>query len=160
MCGYLFVAKLCPVRFQAPPKAARRAAITGVACPPGSPLRLLRRVVALVVFLPFILAVGFVFSSTLKLVAVLALSASVTGLALAQLWLSNTLGSRTARGFLRVSAVAVIAGMVLAAAYELGDAFRKDWLLIPRMASTHGLLNRLGFVLLGLLGWLVELHEC
>jgi len=28
------------------------------------------------------------------------------------------------------------------------------------MASTHGLLNRLGFVLLGLLGWLVELHEC
>lgn len=120
----------------------------------------MRRVVALVVFLPFILAVGFVFSSTLKLVAVLALSASVTGLALAQLWLSNTLGSRTARGFLRVSAVAVIAGMVLAAAYELGDAFRKDWLLIPRMASTHGLLNRLGFVLLGLLGWLVELHEC
>ncbi len=80
------------------------------------------------------------------------------GTGLAQLWLSNTLGSRTARGFLRVSAVAVIAGMVLAA--ELGDAFGKDWLLIPRMASTHGLLNGLGFVLLGLLGWLVESHEC
>jgi hypothetical protein len=116
---------------------------------------LLRLVVVLVFFLPFLLAAGFVFSPTLKLAAALALSASMVGLAGLQFWLSKDLRSRTARGFLQVSAVALIAGMMLAAAYELGEA--KDWLLIPRMASTqHGLFNGLGFVLLGLLGWLVE----
>jgi hypothetical protein len=46
--------------------------------------------------------------------------------------------------------------MALAATYALGDYLHRDWLLIPRMASTHGLLNGLGFVMFGLLGWLVE----
>ena len=32
----------------------------------------------------------------------------------------------------------------------------QDWLVIPRMASTHGLLNALGFSLLGILGWVIE----
>ncbi len=158
MRGYLFVTKLCPVRFQAPPKGARRAAISGAACPPGGPLRLLRRVVALVVFVPFILAVGFVFSSTVKLVAVPRALSQRGGTGLTAALAEQRPGQQSHGGFLRVSAVAVIAGMVLAA--ELGDAFGKDWLLIPRMASTHGLLNGLGFVLLGLLGWLVESHEC
>lgn len=48
--------------------------------------------------------------------------------------------------------------ILLAAAYAIGDFFHRDWLLIPRMASTHGLLNSVGFVLPGLLGWLTE-HE-
>lgn len=125
----------------------------------GRETRLLSLAVSLVVFLPFVLAAGFVFSPNLKLAAALALSACVAGLAGLQFCLSKTLGSRTARGFLRASAVAVIAGMLLAAAYQLGDSLGKGWLLIPRMASTHGLLNGLGFVLLGLLGWLVELDE-
>lgn len=46
--------------------------------------------------------------------------------------------------------------MCLASIYAVGEVLGKDWLLIPRMASTHGLVNALGFVLLGLLGWLVE----
>jgi len=114
--------------------------------------------VFLVVFVPFVVALGFVFSPTLKVVGAVVLSASLAGLALAQFWFSKELLTSTARGFLRVSAAAVIVGMALAATYALGDALGKDWLLIPRMASTHGLLNGLGFVLLGLLGWLVEWH--
>ena len=53
----------------------------------------------------------------------------------------------------------MIAGMGLAATYAISDVLGKDWLLIPRMASTHGVLNGLGFVLPGLLGWLVEWHD-
>jgi len=38
----------------------------------------------------------------------------------------------------------------------IGDWLEQDWLVIPRMATTHGLLNALGFCLLGLLAWIVE----
>jgi FtsH-binding integral membrane protein len=121
--------------------------------------RTLSLVTALVIALPFALAAGFVLSPTLKVAAALGLSASVLGLAVAQLWLSKGLHSATARGFLRISALSVIAGMILAGIYALGEFLARDWLLIPRMASTHGLLNGLGFVLLGLLAWLVECHS-
>ena len=124
----------------------------------GRSARPMRLVAVLVLLLPFLLAAGFVFSPKLQLAAALALSASLVGLAGLQFGLSQHLRSRRARGLLQVSAVAVIAGMVLAAAYQLGDALGQDWLLIPRMANTHGLFNGLGFVLLGLLGWLVEWH--
>jgi len=46
--------------------------------------------------------------------------------------------------------------LALAGMYAIGDYLQRDWLLIPRMASTHGVLNGLGFVMFGLLGWLVE----
>jgi YndJ-like protein len=115
--------------------------------------------VLLVLFAPFAVAAGFVFSSTLKGFAAVVLSVSVAGLALAQLWLAKSLRTGTARAFLRVSATAVIGGMGLAVVYAIGDLFGRNWLLIPRMASTHGVLNGLGFVLLGLLGWLVEWHS-
>jgi hypothetical protein len=51
-----------------------------------------------------------------------------------------------------------LVGTVLAIIYAVGDYLGRDWLVIPRMASTHGVLNGLGFVLLALLGWLAELH--
>jgi hypothetical protein len=41
-------------------------------------------------------------------------------------------------------------------ATTIGDWLKQDWLVIPRMASTHGLLNALGFSLLGILGWVIE----
>jgi YndJ-like protein len=122
----------------------------------GHKARLLAWLVALVVFVPFVVAAGFVFSPPLKVVAVVVLSVSLAGVALCTLRLSKELESGTARGFIRISSTAVLGGMALATIYGIGDALGKDWLLIPRMARTHGLLNGLGFVLLGLLGWLVE----
>jgi hypothetical protein len=119
--------------------------------------RLLEWVITLVIAMPFVVAVGFVWSSTLKLVAVLVLAGSLVILAGMQFWSVKDLSSGMACLFLRLSAVVVIAGMVLAGIYALGDWLKQDWLMIPRMASTHGLLNGLGFVLLGLLGWLVHL---
>jgi hypothetical protein len=122
----------------------------------GRSLRLLGPVVALVVLVPFVLAAGFVFSPVLKLMAALVLSLSIMALAGFLLCLINELRSATARGFLSVSGAAIVAGMGLAGTYAFGEALGKDWLLIPRMASTHGVLNGLGFVLPGLLGWLIE----
>jgi hypothetical protein len=46
--------------------------------------------------------------------------------------------------------------MVLAAAYVVADYVGSDALTIPQMARTHGILNAVGFCLMGLLGWLVE----
>jgi len=112
--------------------------------------------VALAVLVPFVIAAGFVFSPSLKVAAVVLLSVSLAGVSLYTLRLSKELENGTARGFIRVSSVAVLAGMTLATIYGIGDALGKPWLLIPRMAGTHGLLNGVGFVLFGLLGWIVE----
>lgn len=122
----------------------------------GQATRLLDWLVTMVVFVPFVIAAGFMFSPLLKLVGVLVFSVSLAGMAGLTLRLSIKLRNGTARGFIRVSCMAVLAGMSLATIYGIGDMLGKDWLLIPRMASTHGLLNGLGFVLFGLLGWLVE----
>jgi len=118
---------------------------------------LLRLVVVAVIGIPFVVAAGFVWSPILKLGAVAALSASVVVLAGWQFWLAARLSTGAARAFLRLSASAVFFGMVLATIYAVGDWLGRDWLLVPRMASTHGVVNGLGFVLFGLLGWMVEL---
>lgn len=117
---------------------------------------LLKWPVLLIVFAPFVVATGFVFSPALKLAGVLLLSLGVTGMSLVTLGISAKLQNATARAFIRFSSMAVLGGMALAVVYGIGDALGKNWLLIPRMASTHGPLNGLGFVLPGLLGWLAE----
>lgn len=118
------------------------------------------RVVALAVaILPFLLAAGFVISPLLKATAASGFAIAVA--ALAVLLLSETTGlqNRSARGFLRVAGVCALGGMAWALAYALGEYLHADWITIPRMASRHGLLNALGFVLPGLLGWLIETQE-
>jgi len=118
-------------------------------------LRWLRRVVMLVISLPFVVAAGFVISPALKMAAGLAFSASVAGLA-AFVWMcANRISDGTARGMLCASAGAVFVGMALSGTYAVADFLGSDALTIPRMASTHGILNAMGFCLLGLLGWLI-----
>jgi hypothetical protein len=46
--------------------------------------------------------------------------------------------------------------MVLSGTYAVADYMGSDILTIPQMARTHGILNAIGFCLLGLLGWLAE----
>jgi hypothetical protein len=119
-------------------------------------LRWLRGVVVLVLGMPFLVAAGFVISPGLKMVAAMAFSASVAGLA-GFVWMcAGRVDEGTARGFLRVAAGAVFVGMALSGTYAVADFVKSELLPIPRMASTHGVLNALGFCLLGLLGWIVE----
>jgi len=116
----------------------------------------LPKVVMAVALLPFAVAAGFVFSPVLKMAAGLAFSASVAVLAV-YIWnYAARTAEDAARRFLRGAAGAVFIAMGLSAAYVIADFVNSDMLPIPRMASTHGVLNGLGFCLWGLLGWLVE----
>jgi YndJ-like protein len=119
-------------------------------------LRWLRGVVVLVLVMPFLVAAGFVISPGLKMVAAMVFSASVAALA-GFVWLcAGRVEDGVARGFLRVAAGAVFVGMALSGTYAVADFVKSELLPIPRMASTHGVLNALGFCLLGLLGWIVD----
>ena len=122
-------------------------------------LRWLRGVVVLVLGMPFLVAAGFVISPGLKMAAAMVFSASVAGLA-GFVWMcAGRVEDGTARGFLRASAGAVFVGMALSGTYAVADFVKSELLPIPRMASTHGVLNALGFCLLGLLGWIVDSTE-
>ena len=116
-------------------------------------------VVLLVALLPFALAAGFVFSPILRTASAVAFSVSVAILAILLLLQSASFHSDTARLFVRVSSLFMIAGMTLAATYAIGEYTHRDWLTIPRMASTHGWINALGFVMPALLGCLMELRS-
>jgi hypothetical protein len=100
-----------------------------------------------------LVAAGFIFSPTLKLVAVGLLTVSVLLVAAAQVAALARIPSRKARLLLALSSAAVAAGMLLAAVFEHGFYTGRSWLSIPQMAWSHGLLNGLGFSLGGLLAW-------
>lgn len=116
----------------------------------------LRWLVAVVIGMPFVVAVGFVISPQLKLGAAALFSASVAGLAVVLRCFVKRLESRTARILFYVASASVFAGMVLSTAYAVADFRGSDVLPIPQMARTHGILNAVGFCLPALLGWLVE----
>jgi YndJ-like protein len=118
--------------------------------------RWLKPVVGLVAGLPIVVAVGFVVSPAVKMVAAILFSGSVAGLAIAVRACGREAENATARVLLEVAAGAVFASMVLSAAYAVANFARSDVLTIPQMARTHGILNAVGFCLLGILGCLVE----
>jgi hypothetical protein len=66
--------------------------------------------------------------------------------------------SPLARLLLTISALAPLLPMALACAYALRDQFPALGLTIPVMVRYHGLVNAIGFVLCGLLGWTVARH--
>jgi hypothetical protein len=118
--------------------------------------RWLRWLVAVVIGMPFIVALGFVISPQLKLGAAAVFSAAVAGLAVVLRSCAKRLESGTARVLFHVASVTVFAGMVLSTAYAVADFRGSAVLPIPQMARTHGILNAVGFCLPGLLGWLIE----
>jgi hypothetical protein len=120
--------------------------------------RWLRRVVVLVLVLPFVVAAGFVISPVVKMCAAVMFSMTVAALAVFLRAWGRRASDTTARVTLQVAAGAVFAGMVLAGTYAIADWMHSDLLSIPQMARTHGILNAVGFCLPGLLGWLVEAH--
>lgn len=113
----------------------------------------------LVVLLPFLLAAGFVFSPLLRFVAAIALATCVTALAKILLWFAGEFHSGPARVYLRAAGCAALAAFSLAGIYAASEFFHKDWMTVPGMANSHGVLNGLGFVLFALLAWIMELEE-
>ena len=103
---------------------------------------------------PALLAGGFLFGSPLwKLLAALFLALICVLLAILLLSIVQQIKPRAAQILLCVSAASLIAGMILAGAYVIGDFTERYWLLIPRMARLHGTTNAFGFAFCGLLGW-------
>lgn len=118
--------------------------------------RWVRWLVPVVIGMPYVVALGFVISPQLKLGAAVLFSASVACLAVVMRSCAKRLESGTARVLFHVASVSVFAGMVLSTAYAVADFRGSDFLPIPQMARTHGILNAVGFCLPGLLAWLVE----
>ena len=116
----------------------------------------MKSLVAVVVCMPLVVAVGFVISPLLKMGAAVVFSLSVAALAVVLRSSAKRLDSSTARVLFYVATASVFAGMILSSAYAIADFRGSDVLPIPAMARTHGILNAVGFCLPALLGWLVE----
>ena len=111
----------------------------------------------LVGLLPFVLAAGFVFSPALRFAAAVSLSACMTALALVLWWVARN-WTTAPKIYLRAASLAAVLAFPLAGLYAFSEYRHRDWITVPAMANSHGLLNGLGFVLLGLLGWVLELQ--
>ena len=107
------------------------------------------------VILPFVLASGFIFSPSIKVCAAILLAVCITSLAIAQVIVSRRCQNSIPMIFFSLSMVASFVSMFFAAAYSIGEFRGAGWLSLPGMASTHGALNALDFVLPALAGWLV-----
>ena len=116
----------------------------------------LQPLLTVVVGMPYVVAAGFVISPALKMGAGVVFSASVAALAIVLRSMAKHTEFPTARFFLEIAAAAVFAGVVLSTAYAIADFGGNQGALIPAMASSHGLLNAVGFCLPALLGWLIE----
>lgn len=55
------------------------------------------------------------------------------------------------RTLLAVSAMSLLSGMALAAVYVVGQLMGRDWIDIPTMVKSHGIVNAFGFAFCGLL---------
>jgi len=117
--------------------------------------RWLQRVVALVLVLPFLVAAGFVISPALRMSAAILFSASVAALAVFMRSWARLAEDAAARTLLQIAAGSVFAAMLFSMAYAVVNFIGSDAITIPQMASTHGVLNAVGFCLPGLLGWLI-----
>lgn len=98
-----------------------------------------------------LVAVGITTSRAVEWVAAWTLAAGAMGAALLQLLEAARHGPRGVRALLGLSGLSLAAGMLLAALYGLGRVLPLPWPTIEQMIPSHGLLNGLGFVVVGLL---------
>jgi len=109
---------------------------------------------------PAVLATGWMLASPgVKVLAALSLAVSAIALACLTLMILPHIQPRLSQMLLLVSALSLLAGMVLAGAYALSEFIGSHWLPIPQMAQLHGTVNALGFSLCGMLGWYLSRCE-
>ena len=127
-------------------------AFTGLLAREAADSRGLAVLVAAVVVGPGLVGLGIAFSPAFELVAAAGFALVVTGVALTAF---ATLGARTDLGsvFVRVGALSVVVSMALVAAYLLPRVSSIRLVGFETMLLGHGVLNAVGFALVGLLGW-------
>jgi hypothetical protein len=115
--------------------------------------RLLRAALLAVVLGPGVLGLAFLLGPKLKLVAALLIASGQIGLAGGMVRVAMAAKSGTWRWLFFVASASVAAGMTLAAVWAVGEYPLQAFVNIRQMAEFHGMLNAVGFVLCGLLGW-------
>jgi hypothetical protein len=116
---------------------------------------LLRVALLAVVCGPGILGLAFLMGPKWKLVAALLIALGQLGLAGAMVGVGTTAKNGSGRWLLIVAGASVGAGMVLAAVWAIGEYPLQAFVNIRQMAEFHGVLNAVGFVVCGLVGWRV-----
>jgi hypothetical protein len=113
----------------------------------------LRAALAGVVVGPGLLGLAFLVGPKVKLAAVILIVAGQIGLAtgMSRVALGNV--NPVARALLLLSSGCVVAGMVLAASWALGEYPLQSFVELGRMERIHGTLNAIGLGICGLLGW-------
>jgi hypothetical protein len=102
-----------------------------------------------------LVGVGIAISPLLEVVAAFLLVVACLGLALIQMRVAVSKRQPTVSTLLLMSGISLLAGMILAAIYAVGE-YREDRLLeIEQMIPLHGAANAWGFALCGLLAWFV-----
>lgn len=106
---------------------------------------------------PALLAAGFMTAPLLRMTLALVLGVSVILLAGFVLAGLTPVRPRPARWLLGFSAVCMLAAAIMVFPYAVGEYLGREWLLIPRMARTHGAVNAIGFILTGHVAWTLAL---
>jgi hypothetical protein len=104
---------------------------------------------------PALLAAGFIIGPKVKFTAAIIVALSEAGLALGMLAAVRSIQNGAARVLLVASSASALFGMTLAGRWALGEYPRQPFLDLARMARFHGATNALGFVLCGLLAWVM-----
>jgi hypothetical protein len=107
---------------------------------------------------PALLAAGFLLGPRAKLAAALVLVIGEIGLAAWTLPALSRVKPRSAQIFLALSAVSVIAAMLFAGLWAVGEYPFQPMLNIPQMAQVHGTINAIGFVFCGVFGWTLHVR--
>jgi hypothetical protein len=104
---------------------------------------------------PAILGLAFMLGPKVKLVAALLIALGQFGLAGGMIRAGIAAKNAAVRWLLFVAGGSVAAGMILAVVWAIGEYPLEAFVNIRQMAELHGILNAVGFVVCGLLGWSV-----
>jgi hypothetical protein len=103
---------------------------------------------------PGLLGISFLISPKLKLVAVILVVIGQCGLAIGIARISATIARGASSVLLALAATSVVAAMIYAALWALGEYPLQPMTDLSHMERIHGVLNSIGFGAIGLLGWL------
>jgi len=103
---------------------------------------------------PALLGLAFLVGPKLKLAAVVLIVVGQFGLATGMVRVALGTANPVGRALLILSSGSIVAGMVLAATWALGEYPLQPFVDLGRMERYHGALNAVGFGICGLIGWL------
>lgn len=115
--------------------------------------RMLRWARTIVVLGPGVLGLAFFAGSKAKLVGALVFALGLIGLAWAMIRVGIAARNGLGRWLLSASGASVVVGMILVAVWAVGEYPLQAFVNIRQMAEFHGVLNGVGFVGCGLVGW-------